>query len=114
MSEPAKCYKCPHHKTIPGDAHLECDHPIAKAVGPDTLIAFGTGIATGFNIKLNSPDGPLEISVYGDEHGIREGWFVWPIDFDPVWLKSCNLTDIDKYYVDPATAPATSNPPTKE
>lgn len=114
MTDANKCYKCPHHKTTPGDAHLECDHPIARAVGPNMLIAFGTGIANGFNINLKSPDGPLTISVYGKEHGIREGWFAWPINFDPIWLESCNLTDIDKYYVGPATAFATSNSPAKE
>lgn len=24
------------------------------------------------------------------EHGIRSGWFLWPFDFDPVWLVSCD------------------------
>jgi hypothetical protein len=23
-------------------------------------------------------------------HGIRMGWFVWPFNFDPVWLVSCD------------------------
>ena len=21
--------------------------------------------------------------------GIRQGWFGWPIDFDPVWVEQC-------------------------
>jgi len=29
-------------------------------------------------------------SVTGDPHGIRSGWFFWPLNFDPVWLTSCN------------------------
>jgi hypothetical protein len=28
--------------------------------------------------------------VTGDRHGVREGWFFWPINFDPVWLRSCD------------------------
>jgi hypothetical protein len=28
--------------------------------------------------------------VSGSEHGIRKGWFAWPLNFDPVWLESCN------------------------
>jgi len=28
--------------------------------------------------------------VKGDEHGIKKGWFTWPLDFDPVWLISCD------------------------
>lgn len=23
-------------------------------------------------------------------HGIKNGWFYWPYNFDPVWLISCN------------------------
>jgi hypothetical protein len=28
--------------------------------------------------------------VVGSDKGKRMGWFNWPIDFDPVWLESCN------------------------
>lgn len=28
--------------------------------------------------------------VEGDETGIRRGWFFWPFNFDPVWLRSCD------------------------
>ena len=28
--------------------------------------------------------------VKGNPHGIKMGWFVWPYNFDPVWLVSCN------------------------
>lgn len=28
--------------------------------------------------------------VEGDEYGIRSGWFMWPLNFDPVWLRACN------------------------
>jgi hypothetical protein len=32
-------------------------------------------------------------SMTGDKHGIRNGWFFYPINFDPVWrTKEC-----DKY-----------------
>ena len=30
------------------------------------------------------------ISVTGNEHGIRNGWFAWPFNFDPVWLDACD------------------------
>jgi hypothetical protein len=23
-------------------------------------------------------------------HGICNGWFIWPINFDPVWLENCD------------------------
>lgn len=28
--------------------------------------------------------------VVGRGHGINKGWFLWPINFDPVWLVSCD------------------------
>jgi len=27
--------------------------------------------------------------VNGHPHGIRNGWFNWPLNFDPVWLIDC-------------------------
>lgn len=27
--------------------------------------------------------------VKGDLHGVRNGWFCWPFNFDPTWLISC-------------------------
>ena len=26
----------------------------------------------------------------GDEHGIKNGWFYYPFNFDPIWLKYCD------------------------
>ena len=31
-----------------------------------------------------------EAKVTGNEHGRRSGWFLWPANFDPVWLESCD------------------------
>lgn len=28
--------------------------------------------------------------VIGDEHGIKNGWFLHPFNFDPVWLRYCD------------------------
>lgn len=29
-------------------------------------------------------------TVRGHDHGITHGWFYWPLNFDPVWLVSCD------------------------
>lgn len=31
-----------------------------------------------------------EANVKGNSHGIRMGWFLWPVNFDPTWLESCD------------------------
>ena len=28
--------------------------------------------------------------VTGNKHGIKNGWFQWPFNFDPIWLESCD------------------------
>jgi hypothetical protein len=31
-----------------------------------------------------------ELGISGDPHGVARGWFMWPANFDPVWLRICN------------------------
>lgn len=39
------------------------------------------------HIGCSKPDA----SVQGDPHGIKEGWFVYPLLFDPIWMITrCN------------------------
>jgi hypothetical protein len=28
--------------------------------------------------------------VTASEHGVRNGWFMWPLNFDPNWLVTCD------------------------
>jgi len=30
------------------------------------------------------------LNVKGNPQGVRNGWFNWPWNFDPVWLESCD------------------------
>ena len=32
----------------------------------------------------------FQAKVVGDPHGIKNGWFMWPLNFDPTWLISCD------------------------
>ena len=32
----------------------------------------------------------LNAVVTGNAHGMKMGWFYWPVNFDPTWLKSCD------------------------
>lgn len=69
MSKP-NCYDCVHRRDLAGNAHSKCEHPRANI---------------GFVVGFGNP-----LRIIGDPHGIRQGWFLWPINFDPVWLKSCD------------------------
>jgi hypothetical protein len=32
----------------------------------------------------------FQAKIKGNDHGIRNGWFRWPLNFDPIWLISCD------------------------
>lgn len=85
-SESAKkpnCYECKYRRSLPYDAHSECVHP---------LITDADRILTGFSLLANIRLGAMKrmnVSC-NSENAIRKGWFFWPLNFDPVWLATCD------------------------
>lgn len=87
------CHKCKHHGTIPGDAHLKCN--LLKDTKSYPLFLLTAHIRSKYPFKdigLRSTDkktgeeiNPIEL----DEIGLRGGWAVWPINFDPRWVTKC-------------------------
>ena len=77
------CMKCIHMRGIPGDAHIECKHPIVK--NNHQALRSMLAIIVGDVNNLCE-----ELDIQGNSHGIKNGWFNWPINFDPVWLENCN------------------------
>lgn len=86
------CFQCRHKKSIPGDSHISCNHPnntesfngsfapvlaILASVGRTQVV---TAADNGLNIKASA-------------NGIRNGWFNYPYNFDPVWLENCDGFD---------------------
>lgn len=40
----------------------------------------------------------LKAKVVGNSHGIKNGWFFWPFNFDPVWLEECDgFEEVEPY-----------------
>lgn len=75
------CKKCKYARRNPGTAHLSCHHPDSGCrPGVNGFAELLKGAQTGHE-KLN---------IVGHHHGVRNGWFFWPFDFDPTWLLSCN------------------------
>lgn len=72
------CYNCVWRQSIPGNAHSACGHPDADPIGLIAIEARGRA------------DYKAGLTVVGAPHGIKNGWFLWPINFDPVWLNECN------------------------
>lgn len=82
------CYACKHRGGVPGGAHSSCHHPAVAHLhnGPGAVLGLlgKRGPLAGMEV------GPNPLNVEGDPHGIRNGWFVWPLNFDPVWLRRCD------------------------
>ena len=76
-------YKCKWRGTIPGSAHSRCKHPKVKV--DENVFGAMMDMMAG-----KTQDAARELEIKGHPHGIRSGWFMWPANFDPVWLENCN------------------------
>lgn len=77
------CFDCKHMRTIPGDAHIECAHPSINEVDRMlTPMLLMSGLQNAPCMK--------RLNVMGDSRGILHGWFMWPLNFDPTWLQTCD------------------------
>lgn len=67
-----QCYGCKYRMNIPGDAHSKCS----------------------FDFWTNEVEPPK-----GSEHGIKNGWFFFPFNYDPRWMISvCKAREEEENY----------------
>lgn len=91
-----KCYSCKHRGGIPGDAHSCCKHPDLDGATDDPFLGM---MAMFANIGRTGPQVDVikatseKFEIKANYHGIKNGWFNWPWNFDPVWLENCNAFD---------------------
>ena len=55
-----QCYSCAYRTSVPGSAHSRCTFNFSKA-----------------NIPMPQ----------GAAHGIRNGWWLFPLNYDPTWME---------------------------
>lgn len=80
------CYECRHRRDLVGDRHSQCVHPRALH-GADAL-ALSAARFCGMQVQEHVPGPALRVTAHA--HGIAKGWFMWPFNFDPVWLVNCD------------------------
>lgn len=71
------CYKCKYQGSVVGSSHSYCKYPGTKTDMFDFCMPINRELAKKLQIEANP-------------HGVRMGWFTWPVNFDPVWLMNCN------------------------
>ncbi len=91
MSKP-NCYECKFRGTVPGSEHSSCN--VVDNVGalllsavfmkhPNSLVLTTTNKETDEKTE--------ELAIEFDNYGIKSGWAMWPINFDPIWLRQCKF-----------------------
>lgn len=85
MSKP-NCYQCQYRGEVPGDTHSKCVHPVFEKIVDSSLGQLSS--------LMGKRAGSMQLEaggckVVGDKHGIKQGWFNHPFNFDPIWLVSC-------------------------
>ena len=89
IKEKPNCYKCIYRGALPGSAHSCCKHPAVQSVAkyPLMQIIGLLGKRSGITLDINDVDDPLGVTAI--DHGIQQGWFLYPVNFDPAWLLTC-------------------------
>lgn len=86
MSKP-NCYNCKYRGPIPGSAHSECKVLLSNC-GDDSKVFELSVLLSSHMAQLTNKE-TNEPLVKMNDHGIRNGWASWPIDFDPIWVEKC-------------------------
>lgn len=91
MEEGKNCYSCKFRGTVPGSAHSCCR--LIKETASDQVKAMELELllATGsYSLSVTDKEtGKTRPAMSLNEHGVKNGWAAWPLDFDPIWIDDC-------------------------
>ena len=86
------CWTCQYKGHVGGSAHICCNHPslhldeVKKKVPMLELMSILGSVGRMPQVSFSSK----ELNIQGDTHGIKHGWFNFPFNFDPTWLRNCD------------------------
>jgi hypothetical protein len=80
------CYTCRFRGEVTGSAHSFC-RALENIYGEELGEVYGLKYALG---------GETPRGVALGLHGVANGWAIWPINFDPVWVKECGYYEEQK------------------
>lgn len=85
------CYECKHRGSVTGSAHSSCkainNHDALKDLTEHQRRIVEMATVTSGKFPLEFEDGRQLISF--DTHGQKNGWCMWPVNFDPIWVREC-------------------------
>jgi hypothetical protein len=80
VSQAPNCYQCMHRQSLAGSAHSSCN-----ALGNEGILIAPIFMAGKSEVMAGG------LHIKAATHGVRSGWFFWPLNFDPTWLQICSL-----------------------
>ena len=89
MKKKFDCYKCAHRGGVAGSTHSSCKNPLVQDEANDAMgniMAIFASVGRGPAVIA----GAEKLNIKGSPHGIKNGWFNWPYNFDPIWLENCD------------------------
>lgn len=72
------CYQCKFRTNIPGSDHSRCVVMEKADKKNGGLLGFVVGVT-----------GVLPNGIQIHPTGSANGWAIWPLNFDPVWIEKC-------------------------
>jgi len=82
------CYECRWRGHNPGDAHSKCCHPYNTHFAKDPMLQMMGIFASVGRVALPAM-ADKRLKIKANPTGIKNGWFHYPFNFDPVWLEHC-------------------------
>lgn len=81
-----KCYECKHRRDAVGSAHSSCNVISSACTDEENPGMIEIMLSSGKYLLTDQNNEPL---VKLDPHGVKNGWAMWPMNFDPVWVEGC-------------------------
>lgn len=86
MNKNMNCHKCKFKGSVPGSAHSSCS--VLRQADPENGPLLELMISGGQVSMTDNNGNPL---VKLNPWGVKNGWAMWPIDFDPTWVDDCKF-----------------------
>ena len=76
------CYLCPHSEKVAGSSHhLKC----TLMTEEEALFAAISVISMAAQPITDKETREMKLKF--NQHGVKNGWCTWPINFDPIWVE---------------------------
>lgn len=78
------CHNCAFASNVSGSTHIQCNF-VKEKLGPHAILFAINPIVSLKDVK--------DVLGFGfNEHGVKNGWCQFPLNYDPVWLEGeCNI-----------------------